>query len=104
MTDLAVVRQRLRSADYLRKWVVLGGLIGAIGGFGAALFFTGLDLATHLFLGVLAGYTPASPVKVHGVPVGALTAVPPAPTRAVSNVPPGTATLLTSPRALDDPK
>ena len=52
------IRQRLRTAAYLRKWVVLGALIGLIAGVGAAVFFVGLELATKLFLGSLAGYYP----------------------------------------------
>jgi chloride channel protein, CIC family len=66
---LAAVRRRLRTADYLRKWIVLGGVIGAISGVGAALFLTGLELATRAFLGVLAGYTPASPAGEGGHPI-----------------------------------
>ena len=54
-------RTRARSAAYLRKWVVLGALIGVIAGLGAAVFFLGLELATKFFLGTLAGYTPPSP-------------------------------------------
>jgi CIC family chloride channel protein len=56
------VRRRIRSANYLRKWVVLGAVIGVVGGLGAIVFYTALDLATHVFLGVLAGYAPPSPV------------------------------------------
>lgn len=63
------VRRRLRTADYLRKWVVLGGIIGVISGLGAALFFLGLELATRLFLGVLAGFNPASPAGEGGNPI-----------------------------------
>ena len=66
---LVAIRRRLRSADYLRKWVVLGGLIGAISGLGAALFFTALELASRLFLGALAGFTPASPAGEGGHPI-----------------------------------
>ncbi len=55
------VRRRIRSASYLRKWVVLGAGIGVVGGLGAILFYTALEVATHLFLGVLAGYAPPTP-------------------------------------------
>ena len=54
-------RRRVRSASYLRKWVVLGAAIGVVGGLGAILFYTALEVATHLFLGVLAGYVPPTP-------------------------------------------
>ena len=63
------VRRRIRSANYLRKWVVLGAVIGVVGGLGAIVFYTALDLATHVFLGVLAGYTPPSPVGEGGAPI-----------------------------------
>jgi CIC family chloride channel protein len=66
---LAALRRRLRSADYLRKWVVLGGLIGIISGLGAALFFLALELATRVLLGGLAGFTPASPVGEGAHPI-----------------------------------
>src|SRR4051794_36469564 len=69
LPSLRRVRQTVRSAGYLRKWVVLGALIGLISGAGAALFFTALELATHLFLGVLAGFTPASPAGEGGAPI-----------------------------------
>ena len=50
----------VRSAPYLRKWLVLGTLIGTVAGLGAVVFFDGLRLATHLLLTDLGGYTPAS--------------------------------------------
>jgi hypothetical protein len=34
---LRSVRRRLRGANYLRKWVVLGALIGIVGGIGGVL-------------------------------------------------------------------
>jgi H+/Cl- antiporter ClcA len=66
---LRSVRRRLRAAAYLRKWVVLGTLIGVVGGLGAILFYTALETATHLFLGVLAGYTPPTPAGEGGAPL-----------------------------------
>ncbi len=66
---LWALRRRLRSAGYLRKWVVLGALIGVIGGLGALTFYTALGAATHLFLGVLAGYTPPTPAGEGGAPI-----------------------------------
>jgi len=68
---LQLVRQRVRSAAYLRKWVVLGALIGVISGLGAALFFTALDLGTRFFLGALAGFVPASPLGEGSAPITA---------------------------------
>jgi chloride channel protein, CIC family len=68
-TILRAVRLRLRSAAYLRKWVILGALIGIISGVGAALFFVALDLGTRFFLGVLAGFTPASPLGEGARPI-----------------------------------
>ena len=66
---LRVIRLRIRAAAPLRKWVVLGAAIGVIGGLGAALFFSALELATHLLLGTIAGFTPASPLGEGARPV-----------------------------------
>jgi CIC family chloride channel protein len=63
---LRSVRRRIRSAGYLRKWLVLGVSIGIVGGLGAIVFYWALELATHLFLGVLAGYTPPTPAGEGG--------------------------------------
>ena len=63
------LRRRTRSATYLRKWVVLGAVIGVVGGIGAIAFYTALEWTTHFFLGVLAGYTPPSPAGEGGAPI-----------------------------------
>lgn len=46
------------SSRELAKWLVVGTLIGAVAGLGAFVFFRGLELATRLLLGGLAGYVP----------------------------------------------
>ena len=63
-----MLRLRVRSTAYLRKWVVLGAAIGVISGLGAALFFVALDFASQVFLG-LAGYVPASPLGEGARPI-----------------------------------
>ena len=63
---LRTARIRIREADHLRKWIVLGALIGVIAGLGAVVFFTALEFATKVFLGGLAGYTPSTPVGEGG--------------------------------------
>ncbi len=50
------------SASYLKKWTVLGVVIGAVAGLGAIVFYEALVACTHLFLGVLAGYQVPTPV------------------------------------------
>src|SRR5664280_3325872 len=65
---LRVLRLRIRSTAYLRKWIVLGAVIGVISGLGAALFFVALDFASQVFLG-LAGYVPASPLGEGAKPI-----------------------------------
>jgi len=54
------VRQRILG-PYLRKWVILGVLIGIVAGIGAMVFFSAIDVAMHLILGKLAGYEPPMP-------------------------------------------
>ena len=61
------VTTRVSSSEYLTKWLVLGVLIGAVAGLGAVAFVSALDLATHLLLGVVGGYTPPSPAYEGGV-------------------------------------
>jgi chloride channel protein, CIC family len=68
-TGLRRLRRRIRSANYLRKWVVLGVAIGIVGGLGAIAFYTALELATHVFLGLLGGYTPPSPAGEGAAPI-----------------------------------
>ncbi|MGH3235257.1 MAG: chloride channel protein [Streptosporangiaceae bacterium] len=63
--------RQVRDAPYLRKWLILGCLLGVIAGLGAAAFYGSLVLATHLFLGDLAGYqipTPAAEGFLSGSP------------------------------------
>jgi CIC family chloride channel protein len=49
----------VRTAPYVRKWLVLGTLIGVVAGLGAVVFFEGLNLATRLLLTDIGGFTPA---------------------------------------------
>ena len=67
---LALLRARatrwLGSASYGRKWLVLGVVIGVAAGLGAVVFYEALRAATHLFLGVIAGYTVPTPVGEGG--------------------------------------
>jgi H+/Cl- antiporter ClcA len=56
----------LTGASYLQKWLVLGILIGAMAGAGAIVFYEALLAATHLFLGVLAGYHVPTPIGEGG--------------------------------------
>ena len=54
------------SSSYGRKWLVLGIVIGVTAGLGAVVFYEALRAATHLFLGVIAGYTVPTPVGEGG--------------------------------------
>jgi H+/Cl- antiporter ClcA/CBS domain-containing protein len=58
---LAAVSVRLRSAGYLRKWLILGVVIGIVAGIGAIAFTAALRWATDLFLGLAGAYTPPAP-------------------------------------------
>jgi CIC family chloride channel protein len=64
------------SASYLKKWIVLGVVIGAVAGLGAVVFYEALVVCTHLFLGVLAGYSVPTPVGEGGRVASATAARP----------------------------
>lgn len=50
----------LRTASYIRKWLVLGCVIGVIAGLGAVAFLEALHLATYYLLGHLGSFFPAT--------------------------------------------
>jgi CIC family chloride channel protein len=56
----------VKSLPYLPKWLVLGSVTGAIAGLGAVVFYEALSFSTHVFLGILAGYTPPGPAGEGG--------------------------------------
>ena len=58
---LAQTSARLRQAGYLRKWLVLGVVIGIVAGLGAIAFTAALRWATEFFLSLAGGYTPPAP-------------------------------------------
>lgn len=49
------------NASYLRKWLVLGVLIGVVCGVGSILFYFAINWVLHLMLGLGAGYAPPVP-------------------------------------------
>jgi chloride channel protein, CIC family len=51
----------ITGGSYVRKWIVLGVVIGVIAGSGAVVFYAALEAATHFFLGILAGYRVPTP-------------------------------------------
>ncbi len=65
-SSMARISRWLSGASYLQKWLVLGALIGAMAGVGAIVFYEALVAATHLFLGVLAGYHVPTPTGEGG--------------------------------------
>lgn len=52
----------VRDWDYLRKWLVLGALIGVVAGLAAIAFIFALELSSKLLLEGLGGYQPPLPV------------------------------------------
>ena len=54
------------AASYLKKWIVLGVVIGAVAGCGAIVFYEALVVSTHFFLGVLVGYHVPTPIGEGG--------------------------------------
>ncbi len=63
---MAKASRWLAGASYLQKWLVLGVLIGAMAGTGAIVFYEALLGATHLFLGIFAGYHVPTPIGEGG--------------------------------------
>ncbi len=51
----------IASATYLKKWNVLGVVIGAVAGVGAIVFYEALVICTHFFMNVLVGYQVPTP-------------------------------------------
>ena len=51
----------LARASYNRKWVTLSILIGIAAGLGSIIFYWSLTTATHILLGLGAGYIPPTP-------------------------------------------
>ena len=56
----------LSTTSYLKKWIVLGVVIGVVAGLGAVVFYEALVLCTRFFLGVLVGYRVPSPAGEGG--------------------------------------
>lgn len=52
----------VRDWDYLRKWLVLGALIGLVAGSAAIAFMAALELASTVLLEGLGGYDPPLPI------------------------------------------
>ena len=52
----------VRDWDYLRKWLVLGALIGVVAGLAAIVFIFALEYSSKLLLEGLGGYQPPLPV------------------------------------------
>jgi H+/Cl- antiporter ClcA/CBS domain-containing protein len=57
----------LSAGSYLRKWLVLGVVIGAVAGLGAVVFYEALVLSTRFFLGLLVGYHVPTPAGEGGL-------------------------------------
>ena len=66
----------MAAASYLKKWIVLGVVIGAVAGCGAIVFYEALVASTHFFLGVLAGYHVPTPIGEGGHAASASAARP----------------------------
>ncbi|MEO8265402.1 MAG: chloride channel protein [Ilumatobacteraceae bacterium] len=59
---LRQIVERLKDWDYLRKWLILGSLIGVVAGLGAVAFIYALDGASKLLLETIGGYKPPLPI------------------------------------------
>jgi CIC family chloride channel protein len=58
----------IRNSGYLRKWLILGTVIGVIAGLGAVVFYLALKYTTRFLLGYLAGYDIPTPLGEGGNP------------------------------------
>ena len=58
----------VRNSGYLRKWLVLGVVIGVIAGLGAVVFSFALKYAGEFLLGYVAGYHIPTPLGDGGSP------------------------------------
>ena len=58
------LKEHIESIDihYLRKWLLISGLIGIVAGIGAIVFYSAIGLSTRLFLGQGAGFVPPAPL------------------------------------------
>lgn len=54
--------ERLASASYVRKWLVLAPGIGVVAGLGAITFIHSVEFASELLLGGLGAYHPSTPI------------------------------------------
>lgn len=50
------------NVHYLRKWIIIGSLVGIVAGVGSIAFFSSIKLATKLFLELGVGFSPPVPV------------------------------------------
>ncbi len=59
--------------SYLRKWLLIGCLVGIVAGLGSIVFFSAITWATKLFLGLGAGFIAPAPVGEGQTVVTAIT-------------------------------
>ena len=64
---MATVARWLSSTSYLKKWLVLGVVMGIVAGLGAIVFYEALRLCSRFFLVVLAGYQVPTPAGEGGL-------------------------------------
>jgi len=58
----------IRSSGYVRKWMILGPVMGVVAGLGAVTFYLALDYAGRFLLGYLGGYHIPKPIGDGGDP------------------------------------
>ena len=56
----------LSATSYLKRWIVLGVVIGVVAGLGAVAFYEALVLCTRFFLCLLVGYRVPAPAEEGG--------------------------------------
>ena len=63
---VSLLARRVNALSYMPRWLLLASLIGVIAGLGAVVFYAALSFASHVFLGLLAGYKVPAPAGEGG--------------------------------------
>ncbi|MGI0081220.1 MAG: hypothetical protein ACRECH_16555, partial [Nitrososphaerales archaeon] len=60
---------RFINRSFLGKWVLVGGLIGIVAGFGATIFYFAIQFVSNTVLGGITGFYPPNPAGEAAAPL-----------------------------------